>query len=168
MIAINQDCSIALIHPDVNNGLPFGFLLDSSNEEGPAVSIQRESQKDENDTVSDTQKYFFTVILADDLRNPDGTIHCDSAVEMYDKLLEFLSKHSLLALMTARGTFTGLYTAGHFATETHFPDVTLVSVQLCSEATSFYPADLEKYVQSFWFEDVYTGAMSWSNSYWRA
>jgi hypothetical protein len=168
MATINHDCHIALIHPDVNDGQPFGFLLDDSKEEGPAVSIQRESRKDDNGNLIDSQKYFFTVLTGDNLRNPDGTRHAQGGAVMYTALLEYLSKHAQLAIETGRGTFTGLFSAGHFATETHFPEVTLISVQLCSEGVSFYPADLEKYIQSLWCEPDYAGQMTWSNSYWRA
>jgi hypothetical protein len=168
MATINQDCHIALIHPQVNGGQPFGFLLDDSREEGPAVSIQRETRKDETDRLIDSQKYFFTVLIGDGLRNPDGSIHTKNAQDMYTALLDYLSRHASLAIETARGIFTGLYCAGHYATETLFPHITLVSVQLCSEAVSFYPADLEQYIQSEWRDAAYTGPMDWSNSYWRA
>lgn len=168
MATINQDCNIALIHPDVNDGQPFGFLLDDSKEEGPAVSIQRETRKDDDGNPIDSARYFFTVLIGDNLRNPDGAIHTDNAAFMYTVLLEFLSKHNSLAIETGRGTFTGLFPAGHFATETHFHNVTLISVQLSSEASSFYPADLERYIQSLWCDELYSGQMSWSNSYWRA
>jgi hypothetical protein len=167
MATINVDCNIALIHPDVNSGQPYGFLLDDSKDEGPAVSIQREMRRDEDSKPVDTAKYFFTVLIGDGLRNPDGTPHAGSAQEMYTALLDYLSRRDALAIETGRGTFTGLYPAGHFATETHFPHIVLVSVQLCSEAASFHPADLEKYIQSLWVDDTYAGQMDWSNSYWR-
>lgn len=168
MATINQDCNIALIHPDVNDGQPFGFLLDDSKDEGPAVSIQREMRKDDGSKAFDAAKYFFTVLIGDGLKNPDGSLHGNNATEMYAMLLEYLSKRDSLALESGRGTFTGLYPAGHFATETHFAHFILVSVQLCSEAASFFPADLEKYIQSLWVDELYGGQMNWSNSYWRA
>lgn len=168
MATINSDCHLALIHPEVNSGQPFGFLLEDSREEGPALAIQRESHKDDDGNLVDSQKFFFTVLIGDSLRNPDGTYHQECAIEMYTSLLDFLSKHSSLAIETTRGTFSGLFSAGHFATETHFPGVSLVSVQLCSEAPSFFPADLEKFIQSVWQDPEYPGSMNWSNSYWRS
>jgi len=162
------NCHIALSHPQINNGLPCGFLLDDSKEDGPAVSIQREAVQQDDGSYIDNQKYFFTVILGDRLPNPDNTIHTESAVEMYAALMRYLNCHSGLALLTSSGTFSGLFASGHYATEVHYPDLTLVTVQMSNTGSAFDPVDVTRFIQSFWVDDaVYTGEMTWSTTYWR-
>ncbi len=162
------DCHIALSHPLVDGGAPFGFLLDDSKDAGPAVSIQREAVKQDDGSYTDNQKYFFTVLLGDRLPNPDNTIHNENAAAMYAALLRFLGMHSGLALLTPTASFSGLFSSGHYATEIHYPDVTLVTVQMGNTGSAFEPVDVTRFVQSLWVESgIYTGQMTWSNTYWR-
>jgi hypothetical protein len=87
---------------------------------------------------------------------------------MYAMLMQYLSQHDNLALLTPSGTFSGLYSSGHYATEVHYPDISLVTVQMSSSGTSFDPVDVTRFVQSEWVDpDSYTGEMTWSNTYWR-
>ncbi len=168
MAAPGIDCHIALSHADVNSGEPYGFLLDESKESGPAVSVQREAVKQDNGSYIDSQKYFFTVVLGDRLPNPDNSIRVESGAEMYAALMDFLGRHRDIALLTPSGTFSGLYAAGHYATEIHYPDITLVTVQMSSSGSSFDPVDITLFIQSFWVDgETYAGDMTWSNSYWR-
>jgi len=168
MVTPGVDCNIALSHALVNNGAPFGFLLDDSKEAGPAVSVQREAVLQDDGTFLDNQKYFFTVILADKLPNPDGSSHLEDAASMYAALMRYLSQHSNLALLTPSGTFSGLYASGHYATEVHYPDVTLVTVQMSSSGTSFDPVDVTRFILSEWVDGaVYAGDMTWLTTYWR-
>ena len=168
MVTPGMDCNIALSHPSINNGVPCGFLLDDSKEAGPAVSIQREAVRQDDGSYLDNQKYFFTVILADKLPNPNGSTHLEDAAAMYEMLMQYLSQHSSLALLTPSGTFSGLYASGHYATEVHYPDISLVTVQMSSSGTSFDPVDVTRFIQSEWVDEaVYAGEMTWSNTYWR-
>lgn len=168
MAAPGVDCHIALSHPLVDGGAPFGFLLDDSKDAGPAVSIQREAIKQDDGGYADNQKFFFTVLLGDRLPNPDNTNHSENAAEMYTALLRFLGQHSGLALLTPSGTFSGLYASGHYATEIHYPDVTLVTVQMSNTGSAFAPVDVTLFIQSCWVDGgTYTGSMAWSNTYWR-
>jgi hypothetical protein len=162
------DCHIALSHPLVDGGAPFGFLLDDSKDAGPAVSIQREAIKQDDGGYADNQKFFFTVLLGDRLPNPDNTTHNESSAGMYTALLRFLGQHSGLALLTPSGTFSGLFASGHYATEIHYPDVTLVTVQMSNTGSAFAPVDVTLFIQSCWVDGgTYSGAMAWSNTYWR-
>ena len=168
MVTPGVDCNIALSHVSVNEGQPFGFLLDDSKEAGPAVSVQREAVRQDDGSYLDNQKYFFTVILADKLPNPDGTTHHEDATEMYNTLMQYLSQHDSLTLLTPTGTFSGLFASGHYATEVHYPDMTLVTVQMSSSGATFNPVDVTYFIQSEWVDEaVYAGQMNWSNTYWR-
>ena len=89
MATIGTDCDIILVHPSVNDGDPYGFVLapDQSNR-GSSVSVQREL--DDEDEI---QIYiFFTILLADELRNPDGSMHADTRENMYSMLLLYLAQ----------------------------------------------------------------------------
>jgi hypothetical protein len=162
------DCHIALSHPQINNGSPHGFLLDDSKEAGPAVSIQREAVRQDDGTFVDNQKFFFTVILGDRLPNPYNSLHQENAAGMYAALMQYLGTHSGLALLTPTGSFSGLFASGHYATEIHYPDITLVTVQMSNTGSSFDPVDVTRFIQSNWVdESVYVGEMTWDTTYWR-
>jgi len=168
MVNPGVDCRIALSHADVQGGEPYGFLLDDSRDTGPAVSVQRESIRQSDGSFMDSQKYFFTILLADDLPNPDGTTHTQTRVEMYSMLMRYLGQHSQISLLTPTGTFSGLFAAGHYATEVHYPDAALVTIQMSSSGTAFEPVDVTRFVLSQWVdEETYAGEMTWANSYWR-
>ncbi len=162
------NCHIALSHPQINNAVPFGFLLDDSKEAGPAVSIQREAVRQDDGSYTDNQKFFFTVILGDRLPNPDNSIHQENAAGMYAALMQYLSRHANLALLTPTGSFSGLFASGHYATEIHYPDITLVTVQMSNTGSTFDPVDVTRFIQSYWVDEaVYTGDMTWATTYWR-
>jgi hypothetical protein len=168
MAAPGVNCHIALSHPEIDDGSPFGFLLDDSKEAGPAVSVQREAVRQDDGTYVDHQKFFFTVILADRLPNPDNSIHQENAAAMYAALLRYLGEHSSLALLMPNSSFSGLYAAGHYATEIHYPDITLVTVQMSSTGSAFSPVDVTRFIQSAWVDgETYSGDMTWANTYWR-
>lgn len=168
MVTPGVNCHIALSHPQVDNGEPYGFLLDESKEAGPAVSIQREAVRQDDGSYVDNQKFFFTILLGDRLPNPDNSLHQESGAAMYTALLRFLGQHRDLALLTPGGTFSGLFAAGHYATEIRYPDITLVTVQMSNTGSAFSPVDIARFIQSLWVDgETYTGEMTWSNSYWR-
>jgi hypothetical protein len=168
MVIPGVNCHIAFSHPQVNNGAPFGFLLDESKEAGPAVSIQREAVLQDDGSYLDNQKYFFTILLGDRLPNPDNSTHQETAADMYAALMRYLGCHSSLALLTPTGSFSGLFASGHYATEVHYPDITLVTVQMSNSGSSFEPVDVTRFIQSNWVDGaLYAGDMTWSTTFWR-
>ena len=65
---IGENCDVILIHPDVNNGDPYGFVLTPDPaKSGPSFSVQRSLGSDQETTGI---LIYFTIVLADDLKNP--------------------------------------------------------------------------------------------------
>ena len=87
---------------------------------------------------------------------------------MYTALMRYLGCHSGLALLTPSASFSGLFTSGHYATEVHYPDIILVTVQMGNTGSAFEPVDVTRFIQSLWVDgSTNAGEMTWSNSYWR-
>jgi hypothetical protein len=158
MTTIGTDCHMAITHADVNGGLPYGFLLDSQNDLGPAVSLQREV--DAEGTIS--VRIFFRVLLADDMVNPDGTVHAQSMAQMYAKLCEYLAKTDGMTVEGAIGVFSNCGAQGHSATEMHYLGLSIVACQLNNVGVYWPPADPDLYYNSTW-----DGTLTWVTSYWR-
>lgn len=159
MPAINQDCHITLMHPEINAGEPYGFLLSAENDhQPPSVTIQREVTSDGTISI----RVFFDVILADYLINPDGSDHAESRDEMYAMLIQYLEQTANLTLTFAGGTIANIGALGHSATERHTRDYSIVSCQ-CNNAGPYYgiihTADFEN---SLW-----DSTLTWATSYWR-
>ena len=165
MPTIGTDCDIILVHPDVNNGDPYGFVLapDPSNK-GSAVSIQREL--DEYDQI---QIYiFFTIIMADELKNPDGSSHVEDRASMYSVLLDYLSHTEGLSIGTVIGTWLGIGPLGHSATELHLIEGSYISCKLTNISTYHPPIDSELFFDSIWQpEPPGESALTWDTSVWR-
>ena len=107
---IGVDCDFILVHPLVNDGDPYGFVLaPDPSKSGPAVSVQR--SLDDSDEV--LIYLFVTVLLADDLKNPDGTQHSADRDTMYSMLLDYLEQIEGLSIGTFIGTYLGIGPAGH-------------------------------------------------------
>ena len=105
MPIIGEDCDLIMVHPDVNSGDPYGFVLTLSPNSTPsAVSIQREIDADGVINIY----LFFSIILADDLHNPDGSEHADNRATMYNFLLNYLSKTSGITIGTVMGSWLGI------------------------------------------------------------
>lgn len=158
MATIGTDCHIRLTHADVNGGVPFGFLLDSKDDLGPVVSLQREVDADGEITV----RLFFKVLLADDLVNPDGTLHAESKAVMYAALCEYLSQTDGMTVEGSIGVFTNVGAQGHSATELHYLGMSLVACQLNNSGVYWPPADPDYYYSSTW-----DSTLTWATSYWR-
>jgi hypothetical protein len=158
---IGATCHLVLQHPLVNSGEPVGFLLQPDPRmpnAGPVVQLQRET---DSDGLS-TSKVYFTAILADNLVNPDGTLHTLTRVEMYALIIEFLQQPSDLLLGYGGGWLTNLQAIGHVSTELHYGDYSLISCQFTNKAAYFPAADPVKFYASIW-----DGTLTWSTSYWR-
>lgn len=173
-----HDCDIALIHPDVNGGQPVGFLLEhkptgakspATRNWGPVVSIHREAYAAAEGGLCDVAHLWFTVLIADRLRNPNGSPHAESAAEMYANLLAIVLKHRDISLVTASGVTGGLHSSGHILVEAQYPAARTVTVQLTNRDMPFAPAEPSAYLDSAWVdEERYQGIRTWGNSYWRS
>ncbi|NMB88636.1 MAG: hypothetical protein GYA17_09765 [Chloroflexi bacterium] len=168
MATIGVDCDVALFHSQVDGGEPYGFLLEPRKDWGPVVSIHREAYANALGAMEDVTHLWFTVLLADDLLNPDGSRHSATAASMYSRLVQILLQHSDIGLMYRSGILTGLTSGGHIMIETIYPAAATVTVQLSSRGGYFAPPPTGVYLDSKWVdEDSYTGERNWGNSYWR-
>ena len=109
---------------------------------GPSISIQRQLDDD-----GDVQIYLFaTIILADDLKNPDGSEHTDDRQTMYDMLLDFLGNRGHIH-RHFHGNVLGLGQIGHTSTELHMVEA---SIFRSSSRTSTH-TPLQSIVIFLWF-----------------
>ena len=107
-------------------------------------------------------RIYFTVLLADNLVNPDGSTHTDTRADMYSKIPAYLAQTSGLIVTTEIGVFSSIGALGHSATEVHYGPLSIVSAQLNNIGAYFPPADPVILSSSVW-DGVYT----WDTSYWR-
>lgn len=146
MFTLGKNCDVRFTHPDVNSGQPYGFLFAyDPSVRGNSLSVQR--------VVDDgmiTIRVYFTLILADDLKNHDGSQHAEQRAEMYACLLEYLKQPDSLAIDTMVGVFAGMVSSGHSATELHQPDVTHIALQFYNLADYHPPVDSALYFASLW------------------
>lgn len=143
---LGKNCDVRFTHADVNEGEPFGFLFAyDSSVRGNSLSVQRVV---ENGVI--TIRVYFTLLLADDLKNPDGSEHIDSRALMYARLLEYLEQSDSISLDTVVGVFAGMVSSGHSATELHQPDVTYFALQFYNLDDYHPPIDSEMYFASLW------------------
>jgi len=159
MPAIGTDCHITLAHAAIDGGAAYGFLVDSRQKTYPeGIRINRE-------VISSgvTQVWlYFDVLLADNLLNPDGSMHAQTRAQMYSKLLQFLTMPSGIEVSTPVGTFTNLGALGFTADERHLPLSTIVKVQFNNAGYYWSPVAPELLAQSVW-----DGVLTWNTSYWR-
>ena len=165
MTTIGTDCDLVLIHPDVNDGDPYGFVIapDASNR-GSSISIQRELNDED-----EVQIYiFFTILLADELKNPDGSMHAVDRETMYNMLLNYLAQTEGLSIGTFMGTWLGVGPMGHSATELHLVDGSYISCKLTNISAYHPPVDSDIFFGSEWQADIpEDSALTWDSSLWR-
>jgi hypothetical protein len=162
---LGADCDLILVHPSINSGVPYGFVLTPDpNHKTSAVSVQREITPEGVTTVY----LFFTVILADELKNPDGSEHSATRAAMYSMLLDFLGQSEGLSVVTVLGTWTGIGPLGHSATELHLVNGSYISVKLGSVSTYHPPVSSTLFFGSLW-QPTPPGetAFTWETSLWR-
>jgi len=165
MPTLGADCDLILIHELVNGGDPYGFVLSPDpSKAGPAISIQRSLDSDD-----ETQIYLFaTVLLADELKNPDGSEHSDDRQAMYDMLLLYLEQIENLSIGTFMGTYLGLGQVGHSATELHLVDASFISLKFANLSTYHAPVSSDLFFGSLWQDSPPAGdAFTWDTSIWR-
>lgn len=156
---VGVNCHMKLTHSSINGGAAYGFVLRGESKDlGPDVSIQREVSSDGAVTV----KVFFDVLLADDLRNPDGSDHSDSRAGMYAMLISYLAQLDGITLELGVGTLGNLGGTGHVATESHYGGLSVVACQLNNAGVYFPPVDAAAFNNSVW-----DGSLTWASSYWR-
>ena len=162
---IGKNCDILLVHKDVNGGDPTGFVFapDPSQASG-TISIQRE-----NSGADEQILIFFTLVLADELINPDGSQHGESRAEMYAALLEYLQQGSGLALVTGLGTFMGIGPLGHSATELHMVNGSFISIKLANVTDYRPPVAPDLFFACVWQgpDNSTESARTWETSIWR-
>jgi len=158
---IGTDCDITFTHPDVNSGAPYGFILAvDPSVRGGSISIQRSVDAD---TRVVSIRLLLTVLLADDLKNPDGSEHGDDRFTMYAKLIEYLAKLDGLTIETVLGIWTGLAPLGFSATELHQVKLSHIACQFDNISTYHPPITSPSFSISKWNEPT----LSWATSYWR-
>ena len=149
MFTLGKDCDVRFTHPDVNDGQPYGFLFAyDPSVRGNSLSVQRVVDEGEI-----TIRVYFTIIMADDLKNHDGSQHAQSRSEMYAMLLDYLEQTDSLSIDTVVGVFAGMISTGHSATELHQPDVTHVALQFYNLAEYHPPIESALYFASMWDAD---------------
>lgn len=162
---IGGNCDIILSQPLVNDGDPYGFVLSPDpNKSGSAFSIQRNIDAD-----GDTHIFLFaTILLADDLKNPDGSEHADNKQTMYEMLLDFLDQSDEFSLTTFDGTFLCLGQIGHTSTELHLVDAMYISIKFANLSAYHPPIDSDLFFGSYWQDSPPAGdAFTWETSVWR-
>ena len=170
MATIGVDCDILIAHPEVDEGRPYGFLVEPKSEKyGPVVQVHYEKYTNPDYSSSDVRHLWATVMIADEMMNPDGSIHQETAAEMYAKLIELLTKPDQIILITRMGGMAGLKSSGHVMEQHIYPGVVLVNCQLSTQGSVYQPVNYDYYTRSYWVdEDSYIGPMNWGNSYWRS
>jgi len=165
---VGKNCDVALFHPDVNGGQPVGFICEAKVKYGPPVTVHWEAYSEWDNSVSDVRHLWFTVLIGDDLVNPDGSKHEAGAEETYLKLVEIITRHSGIGMINRLGAITGLKSSGHVLIQNIYPALQTVEVHLTTRLTNFAPVDPARYVESKWVDaSMVVGAQHWGNSYWR-
>lgn len=146
MFTLGKNCDVRFTHPDVNGGEPYGFLFAyDPSVRGNSLSVQRVVQEGVI-----TIRIYCTLILADDLKNHDGSQHAEDRAQMYTMLLEYLAQPDSIALDTVVGVFAGMVSSGHSATELHQPDVSHIALQFYNLSDYHPPINSELYFASVW------------------
>jgi hypothetical protein len=165
---VGQNCDLALFHAEVDDGEPLGLIAEAQPKYGPPVAVHWEVYSQATGEISEVRHLWVTVMIADDLVNPNGSRHEQTGTETYGKLVEIVTKNRGIGLITRLGAMTGLKSSGHVMIQRIFPGLQTIEIHLTTRLTNFAPVDPTRYVESRWVdEDAYQGGMHWGNSYWR-
>lgn len=165
MPTIGTDCHITLAHPDVNGGLPYGFILSTETRSRPeGIQITREVFSDVVAFYDTGMRVWihFDLMLSDLLIDPNGQRHTADRATMYAMLLQFLDQKEAINLESAVGTFVNLGALGYTAREKHFATHSIIYCQLNNVGSYFPPIDPALLDMSIW-----DGTLTWETSYWR-
>lgn len=160
MYTVGCDCHITLQHPDVNGGLPYGFVLDPGSHYPEGLAVKREVFTEL--TLPMKVWVYFDVLLADNLINPDGSHHAATRRDMYAMLTAFLNRQENIQLGFGLGTIAGLGAVEYAATEKHYAGCSSVRVQLTNANGYQGIIDGARFNLSFW-----DGSLTWETGYWR-
>ncbi|HWQ45261.1 MAG TPA: hypothetical protein VN376_00260 [Longilinea sp.] len=156
---IGQNCHITLSHPEVDGGTPYGFLCDLDSKIMPGgVRVVHE-------VISDGTQVVYVhanILIAENMHNPNGSLHTAGRPAMYAKLLQYFTKTSGVVLSSPIGGFTNLGFLGYSLDERHNPSFSLIKVQLNNVGYYWPPVDPEVLALSLW-----DGTLTWATSYWR-
>ena len=170
MPTLGKDCHICISHTQVHGGLASGFLLQEQSGsvpvEGGAISprqnaLVRITREADSDGIR-RMHMVFSVLLADEALNPDGSRRGSGRTAEYASLLEYLLQTEGLVVETSIGVFTNLGALGRASTELHAAGVSVVVCQLNNIGTFFPPADALLLSNSVW-----NGTLGWGGGYWR-
>jgi hypothetical protein len=165
---VGVNCDMSLFHAEVDAGEPFGFLCEAKVKYGPPVTVHWEVYSDALGALSEVRHMWCTILIGDDLVNPDGSKHTETGAQMYAKLIEIAMKHTGIGVITKVGAMTGLKSSGHVMVQNIYPDIQTVVLSLTTHLTNFQPVDPALYMDSKWVDSTtYVGSMHWNNSYWR-
>jgi len=166
---IGVDCDIQLFHAHVDSGEPYPFILEARHPTyGPTLQIHHNVTQDETGAYEDERQVWFSVMIADDLVNPDGSKHADTATNMQSKLLQIILEHTEIGVVSHNGVITGLRTTGLVYIENVFSNLVIIDCQLTTSLNNFAPIPYADYVDSLWVDELtYSGSRNWDNSYWR-
>jgi len=162
---IGENCDIILVHENVNDGDPYGFIIGPDpSKQGPSFSVQRSLDSEDEIVIH----LFATVLLSDNLKNPDGSEHEESRQEMYDMIVLYLAELESMSVDTWIGTFLGLGQFGHTATELHMVQGTYISLKFANLTKYHPPVDSETFYNSIWQDTPpAVDALTWESSVWR-
>lgn len=153
MPTLGQDCEVMLYHSEVSSSQPLGLLLDHSRLYHGSISVYRSAYRVADGSFQDQQVISFTVLIADGLVNPNGSLHMATANNDYNQLFEILARRSEIGMITPEGIFSGLYSSGNYSLEERSGGILRVTVQLSSTGDIFAPADRDHFEQSLWVDE---------------
>jgi hypothetical protein len=171
MPVLGHDCDLIFVHPNVDGGAAYGFLLepDVNSRYGPLLEVRRSLDRQTDGSLLDLVRLSFRVMLGDHLRNPDGSLHLPGRDLSYKKLSALLNQKSGLQLQTRVGLFLDLAVQDIYSHEQLYPALTLVGLDLYARNILFDPADSQAYLTSYWVDrENYGGERCWGNSFWRS
>lgn len=185
MPTIGVDCDLTLQHAAVNGGNPVGFILALPKDQdrksyGPAVNIQFETLQNALGIAQDILHAYISILIGDNLQNPDGSTHVETAAQMRAWLMDIAGRHTEITLTTRIGVYSQLKTLSETINTLigyqvypmmdyyQYSGMEIVRVHLTTRSSSFGAVDPAVFSDSLWVDlNTYTGIRTWDNSYWR-
>ncbi len=164
MATVGVDCDITLTHPDVNGGLPVGFILKRARATvSGLVTLRRQAYRLPEGGYTDRLVWWMTILCSDELLNPNGSRHARDRQDIYDDLVAFLNARTGITLDTINGIYTDLHATLTVTTEYIGRLSDEIVLRLNNGAfNDLAPIDRERFLASVW-----DGVLTWDTSYWR-